>query len=130
MNITYSEDKNFTAKTILDFYTVSGNPDAKYGEALVSALKNCGTVITAWDGDKLAALVSVIDDGNLSACLRDLVVAPDYRGKGINDELLTKVKEKYAAYPNFYAIVPDDFHANFFTKVGYKPVEGVKVLTK
>ena len=32
MNITYSQEKNFDAKTLLDFFTVSGNPDAKYEE--------------------------------------------------------------------------------------------------
>ena len=32
MNITYSQEKIFDAKTLLDFFTVSGNPDAKYEE--------------------------------------------------------------------------------------------------
>ena len=35
MNIVYSQEKNFDAKTLLDFFTKSGNSDAKYGEALV-----------------------------------------------------------------------------------------------
>ena len=34
MNITYSQEKNFDAKTLLDFFTVSGNPDAKYEETI------------------------------------------------------------------------------------------------
>ena len=52
MNITYSQEKNFDAKTLLDFFTVSGNPDAKYEETLVEAINNAGTVVSAWDKDR------------------------------------------------------------------------------
>lgn len=94
MNITYSQEKNFDAKTLLDFFTVSGNPDAKYEETLVEAINNAGTVVSAWDKDtnELAALITVVDDGKMTAYIRYLVVAPNYRGKGINDELIAQVK--------------------------------------
>ena len=86
MNIVYSQEKNFDAKTLLDFFTKSGNPDAKYGEALVKAVEN-STVFHAWDkeANELAALISVIDDGATTAYIRYLIVAPNYRGKGLND---------------------------------------------
>ena len=45
MNITYSQEKIFDAKTLLDFFTVSGNPDAKYEETLVEAINNAGIKI-------------------------------------------------------------------------------------
>ena len=78
MNITYSQEKNFDAKTLLDFFTVSGNPDAKYEETLVEAINNAGTVVSAWDKDtnELAALITVVDDGKMTAYIRYLVVAP------------------------------------------------------
>ena len=94
-------------------FTKSGNPDAKYGEALVKAVEN-STVFHAWDkeANELAALISVIDDGATTAYIRYLIVAPNYRGKGLNDELIARVKEKYADYPCLYAFAPDDFHAS------------------
>lgn len=130
MNITYSQDKHFDSKTLLDFFAVSQNPDGKYGEKLVEAINN-STVIHAWDKDAntLAALISVVDDGATTAYVRYLVVAPAYRGKGINDELLNQVKEKYKDYPYVFAFAPDDFHASFFTKVGFKVVDNAKVLS-
>ena len=131
MNIVYSQEKNFTAETLLDFFTKSGNPDVKYSEALVKAI-NTSTVIHAWDkdADELAALISVIDDGATTAYIRYLIVAPNYRGKGINDELIAQVKTKYADYPYLYAFAPDDFHASFFTKLGFNTVDGMKVLSR
>lgn len=131
MNIIYSQEKNFSSQTLLDFFTVSGNPDAKYGETLVETINNAGTVVSAWDKDtnELAALVSVIDDGKMTAYVRYLVVAPNYRGKGINDELLAQVKAKYKDYPFVFAFAPDDFHASFFTKLGFKVIDGAKVLS-
>ncbi len=131
MNIIYSQEKNFSSQTLLDFFTVSGNPDAKYGETLVEAINNAGTVVSAWDKDtnELAALVSVVDDGKMTAYVRYLVVAPNYRGKGINDELLAQVKAKYKDYPFVFAFAPDDFHASFFTKLGFKVIDGAKVLS-
>lgn len=132
MNIIYSQEKNFSSQTLLDFFTVSGNPDAKYGETLVEAINNAGTVVSAWDKDtnELAALVSVVDDGKMTAYVRYLVVAPNYRGKGINDELLAQVKAKYKDYPFVFAFAPDDFHASFFTKLGFKVIDGAKVLAR
>ena len=131
MNIIYSQEKNFSSQTLLDFFTVSGNPNAKYGETLVEAINNAGTVVSAWDKDtnELAALVSVVDDGKMTAYVRYLVVAPNYRGKGINDELLAQVKAKYKDYPFVFAFAPDDFHASFFTKLGFKVIDGAKVLS-
>lgn len=131
MNIIYSQEKNFSSQTLLDFFTISGNPDAKYGETLVEAINNAGTVVSAWDKDtnELAALVSVVDDGKMTAYVRYLVVAPNYRGKGINDELLAQVKTKYKNYPFVFAFAPDDFHASFFTKLGFKVIDGAKVLS-
>lgn len=130
MNITYSQDKNLDSKTLLDFFAVSQNPDSKYGEKLVEALNN-STVIHAWDkdADTLAALISVVDDGKMTAYVRYLVVAPAYRGKGINDELLNQVKAKYKDYPYVFAFAPDGFHASFFTNVGFKVIDGAKALS-
>ena len=129
MNITYSTDKNISDKTLLDFFTESSSPDVKYGQALADAVKNSSTVITAWDGDKLAALITALDDGALSAYVRLMTVAPAYRGKGINDELLKQIQTIYKDYPFVYSIAPDDFHAGFFTKAGFKLMENAKVVT-
>lgn len=132
MNIVYSQEKNITAETLLAFFKESGSSDAQYGDKLAAAVLNSSTVITAWDKDednKLAALITALDDGALSAYVRLMTVAPAYRGKGINDELLKQIQDIYKDYPFVYSIASDDFHAGFFIKAGFKPMEGAKVVT-
>ena len=132
MNITYSQEKIFDAKTLLDFFTVSGNPDAKYEETLVEAINNAGTVVSAWDKDsnELAALITVVDDGKMTAYIRYLVVATIYRVKGINVEFISLVKAKYEYYPYLFAFALYVFHASFFSKLGFKVLDGAKVLAR
>ena len=66
----------------------------------------------------------------MTAYIRYLVVAPNYRGKGINDELIAQVKAKYENYPYLFAFAPDDFHASFFSKLGFNVLDGAKVLAR
>ena len=66
----------------------------------------------------------------MTAYIRYLVVAPNYRGKGINDELIAQVKAKYENYPYLFAFAPDDFHASFFSKLGFNLLDGAKVLAR
>ena len=133
MNITYTQDKNISESVLLDFLATVNHPALAVKERLLPAMLTNGTLITAWDEDaehRLAALISVIDDGGMNAYVRFMIVGPDYRGKGINDELLQQVKTIYADYPNLTAIAEDDFHAGFFTKVGFKLADNAKVLTR
>ena len=66
----------------------------------------------------------------MTAYIRYLVVAPNYRGKGINYELIAQVKAKYENYPYLFAFAPDDFHASFFSKLGFNVLDGAKVLAR
>lgn len=132
MNITYKQDNNVPEDSLITLLQEVNHPDLAYETKLIAALKS-GKLITAWDkdnNDKLAALISVVDDGFINAYVRFMIVGPEYRGKGINDELLRQVMISYSDFPHVYAICEDAFHAGFFTKVGFNILEDAKVLTK
>lgn len=57
------------------------------------ALKNTINV-GAWDGERLVGAVRILSDGYLFAALADLLVDPDYRGRGIGRELMNRAFEK------------------------------------
>ena len=44
---------------------------------------NSSTVVTAWDGDRLAGLVRVLDDSEMVAYMHYVLVHPAYQGRGL-----------------------------------------------
>ena len=109
MNIIYKQDNNVPEDSLLQLLQEVNHPDLAHETKLIAALKS-GKLITAWDkdnNDKLAALISVVDDGFINAYVRFMIVGPNYRGKGINDELLNQVIISYSDYPHLYAIAED-----------------------
>lgn len=73
MNIKYTDEKIYSMEDVKDLFLsvewLSGN----YPERLKKALDHCETVITAWDGDRLAGLINAIDDSELTAYVHYLV---------------------------------------------------------
>lgn len=65
--ITYTEEKKFDNKSVVDLFSSVGWVSAQYPTRLYKALMHSSTVITAWDGDRLVGLVRVLDDSELVA---------------------------------------------------------------
>lgn len=57
-------------------------------EDLEVALKNSWFRISAYDGDRLVGFGRVICDGTVHALILDLIVLPDYQGRGIGGNIL------------------------------------------
>ena len=81
MGIHYTEEKIFTQRQIRELFLSVGWISGQYPERLYKALMNSSTVITAWDNDRLAGLVRVIDDTELVAYIHYVLVHPDYQGR-------------------------------------------------
>jgi ribosomal protein S18 acetylase RimI-like enzyme len=50
-------------------------------------------VISAWDGARLVGFARAISDGVRHAYISTVVVAPDYRGRGIGRQLIARLLE-------------------------------------
>ena len=59
---------------------------------------NSSNVITAWEDNKLAGLIRVLDDSELLAQIHYVLVNPKFQGQGIAGNLVEMVKEKYKDY--------------------------------
>ena len=46
---------------------------------------------SAWDGRRLVGFARVITDGVYRATLWDVVVHPDYQGRGVGEELMNRI---------------------------------------
>lgn len=98
MNIEYKSTQDFNAAELKALFLSVEWSSGHYPEKLVLAMKNSGSVFTAWDGDKLIGLISVMDDGIINAYVHYLLINPDYQGKGIGKRLVKMVTEKYVNY--------------------------------
>lgn len=107
MNITYKNIKNFTEKQLQELFLSVEWSSGHYPEKLVVAMKNYGSVFTAWDEDRLIGLISSMDDGIMNAYIHYLLVNPDYQGKGIGKKLVKMTTEHYKDYLRIILIAYD-----------------------
>ena len=65
MEITYTEERNFTSQQVAELFLSVRWVVGKYPERLHKALMNSSRVISAWDGNRLVGLIRVMDDSEL-----------------------------------------------------------------
>lgn len=120
MEIRYTEEKLFTQQQVQELFLSVGWVSGQYPERLYKALMNSSTVITAWDNDRLAGLVRVIDDTELVAYIHYVLVHPDYQGRKIAGTMLNKVKEKYKDFLYIEVMPEESKNAAFYQKFGFE----------
>lgn len=121
--ITYTEEKKFDNKSVVDLFSSVGWVSAQYPTRLYKALMHSSTVITAWDGDRLVGLVRVLDDSELVAYMHYVLVHPDYHGQGIAGTMVEMVNEKYKDYLYIELMPVERKNAAFYEKHGFQIME-------
>lgn len=121
--ITYTEEKKFDNKSVVDLCSSVGWVSVQYPTRLYKALMYSSTVITAWDGDRLVGLVRVLDDSELVAYMHYVLVHPDYHGQGIAGTMVEMVKEKYKDYLYIELMPEERKNAAFYEKHGFQIME-------
>lgn len=120
MNIKYTTEKKFTKEEIQELFLSVGWVSGQYPNRLYKALMGSSTVLSAWNGENLAGLVRVIDDGELVAFIHYVLVNPKYQGNGIAGKMIEMIKEKYKDFL-YIEVMPDESkNAVFYEKYGFK----------
>ena len=57
-------------------------------ESAEAALAQTSLLLTAWHGDRCVAMLRVLSDGMYRALIEDVIVHPDYRGRGYGRRLI------------------------------------------
>ena len=77
-------------------------------------------VISAWEGERLVAVVRVLSDTCVRSVVYDLAVEPAWQGRGIGSELLRRCR---AHYPDSEWLVQTTRDvAPFYEKNGFTPL--------
>jgi ribosomal protein S18 acetylase RimI-like enzyme len=82
---------------------------------LASALE-ATTNIGAWDGEELVGAVRVLTDGYLYATIPDIIVAPQYRRRGIGRELMYLALDNAPTGVVLFGSPPES--SGFFERLG------------
>ncbi len=94
MSIEYKDTHDFSKEELERLFLSVEGSSGHFPDKLVLAMKNFKTVYSAWDGDKLAGLICVMDDGIMNAYVHYLLVNPDHQGMTIGRVLVDMVKEQ------------------------------------
>ena len=119
MSIVYKSIQEIDAKALKELYLSVEWSSGNYPEKLAIAMKNYGSVFTAWDEEKLVGLISSMDDGIMTAYVHYLLVHPDYQGKGIGKHLVKMTTEHYKDYLRI-VLVAYDKELEFYKHCGFK----------
>ena len=79
---------------------------------------NSTLVISAWENERLIGAVRVLSDKCIRSVIYDLVIDPEYKGKGIGRELVKRCIEHF---PDSEWLVQTEKHiSGFYEKNGFK----------
>jgi len=118
MNITYKDTKELAVNDLQDLFMSVEWSSGYYPEKLTVAMKNSGSVFTAWHEDKLVGLVNALDDSVMTAYVHYLCVNPEYHGRGIGKELMRRITDKYKDYLRIVVISYRD-EVGFYKNCGF-----------
>lgn len=123
MRIAYTDEvESVSAEQLSGFF--AGWPNHADPEAHLEILRGSHAIWLAFDGNRCVGFVNALSDGVFYAYIPLLEVLPDYRGKGIGKELVTRMLESLS---DMYAIdiVCDESVASFYDKLGLSRCVGM-----
>ena len=125
--IEYSDQKEFTKEELERLFLSVDWSSGHFPDKLVVAMRNYKAVYSAWDGDKLVGLISVMDDGIMNAYVHYLLVDPEYQGLSIGKELVSRVKDYYKDYMRI-CVIAYDTAIEFYKRCGFEVSEGCSAM--
>jgi len=116
--ITCIDNKPTSVKAIADLRESVGwnRMETVYNDPLMTSFFH----IAAYNGDKLIGYIDSVSNGVTDAYIQDLMVHPDYQGKGIGTELMNRMiatlKER-----NIYmiSVVFEEKLKSFYSRFGF-----------
>ena len=94
-------------------------------ELVETSLRNSYAAFAVRDGERAVAMARLIGDGGMAFFLKDLIVSPEYQGKGIGSELLEHIEdfirgELKEGWRSFLQLISAKGKEEFYLKCGYK----------
>ncbi len=102
-------------------------------EELLEAIKNSWYTMAAYHGERLVGFGRILSDGIYQAFICDLIVLPDYQGKGIGGSILRRLVKKCRDHDiRMIMLFCASGQAGFYEKFGFtkRPREAPGMILK
>jgi ribosomal protein S18 acetylase RimI-like enzyme len=120
MGITYRDTRDIDQDVLQDLFLALEWDSGNHPDKLARAMAASASVFTAWDGDRLIGLVSVLSDGFMAAYIHYVLVRPEYQGQGIGQRLLSMVDRTYGDVMT-KVLVSNGTAVGFYERCGFRP---------
>ena len=117
--IEYRDEKALPPEALEKLFLSIGWESGKQPVLLSKALRNYGTVLTAWEGEELIGLIAAMDDGFLTAYVHYLLVRADRQSAGIGGVLLERLKARYSSFHKI-ALIGEHPAKVFYERHGFE----------
>jgi len=119
MNVVYRKTKEFDLDSLGKLYLSVGWKLGNDPHKLQISMINSHNVFSAWDGNKLVGIINCLSDGIATVYFNNLLVNPEYQGKGIGSALINMMLEEYKEY-NKKILIAENGKTAFYEALGFK----------
>ncbi len=125
MKIVYTNDlSNIATENLQGFFV--GWENAPTPEKLLKLLKQSDYRIVAKDGERIIGFITAISDGVLATYIPFLEVLPEYQGKGLGSELVSRMLRELKDY-YMIDLLCDENLQPFYDKIGMSKATGMMI---
>lgn len=125
--VEYRDEVELPRNQVINLYSQCGWSSADKPDALLLALSNSQTVVSAWHQNSLIGLGNAISDKALVVYYSHLLVLPSYRNMGIGREIMKRLQSHYTDFHQ-QILLAIDSAAPFYEKLGFKYSDGVRAM--
>jgi GNAT superfamily N-acetyltransferase len=123
--VKYRDQVELPRDQVVNLYSQCGWSSSEKPDALLSALSNSQTVISAWYQNSLIGLGNAISDKALVVYYSHLLVLPSYQNMGIGREIMKRLQSRYINFHQQILLAVDNV-TPFYEKLGFKYSSGVR----
>ncbi len=95
-------------------------------ERFQRAIEGSALVITAREEERLVGFCRCITDGEYTAYIADVAVAPEYQGNGVGSKLVCKALELLEGY-EAVDLIASEASVEFYERFGFLPRRGMQI---
>ena len=127
----YKSNKNINKEDLMSLYTDVGwfvyTNDI---DKLVRAITNSTRVISAWENEKLVALIRTVSDGETIVYIQDVLVLKEYKRKGIGKKLIKMILEENKEIRQIVLLTDkqDEVSTAFYENLNFKSCDDGEIV--